>query len=56
MDAVVDVDAAPVGEPDVDLDDHQLHPLQSIVGITKIARTGAKNVHNLPKHTKSMRL
>ena len=43
-DAVTDVEAAPVGEPDVDKDNHQLHPLQSIVGLTEIARTGAKNV------------
>ena len=42
--AVADVDAAPVGEPntDVDAEDHQVRPLQSIFGLTEIARTGTR--------------
>ena len=49
-DAVADVDAVPEGEQntDVDVDDHPLHPLQSILGLTEIVRTGAKNVITLP--------
>ena len=54
-DVVTDVDAAPVGELDVDADDHQLHPLQSTDGITETAHTGAKNVHNLPTDKIRMR-
>ena len=56
-DAVADVDAAPVGEPnaDVNVDDHQLRPLQIIVGLTKTARTGANNVLTLPTDTRRMR-
>ena len=55
-DAVADMDAAPVGEPnaDVNADDHQILPLQSIVGLTEIARTGAKNVLTLPTEKISM--
>ena len=56
-DAVADVDAAPVGEPnaDVNADYHQLRPLQSIAGLTEIASTGAKNVLTLPTDTRRMR-
>ena len=50
--ALVDVDVASVGSPDVDGEDHQLQPIQSIVGLTKIARTGAKNVLTLPIDTR----
>ena len=53
-DAVVDVDAAKVGEPDVDADDHQLHPLQSSAGITETVHMGENNVHTLPIETRRM--
>ena len=55
-DAVAEMDVAPVGEPNVDLDadDHELCPLQSIVGLKEIARTGANNVLNLPTDTRSI--
>ena len=55
-DAVTDVDVAPIGEPnaDVDADDHQLRPLQNIVGLTGIACTGAKNVLTLLTDTGRM--
>ena len=55
-DAVVDVDAVPVGEPnvDVDADDHQLRPIQIVVGLTEIGRAGTKNVLTIPADTRSM--
>ena len=53
-DAVADVDVALVGEPDVDVKNSQLHPLQIIVGLTENARTGAKNVHTLMTDTRRM--
>ena len=49
---VADVGAAPVGEPEADADDNQLHSLQSTDGPTETARTGAKNVHILPTDTR----
>ena len=52
--AVPDVYAAPVGEPDLYADDHQLHPIQSTVGLTETAHTGAKNVHTLTTVTRRM--
>ena len=54
-DVVADINAAPIGEPDVDVDDHQLHPLQSTVGPTEAARSVEKNVHTLPTDTRRMR-
>ena len=55
-DTVADVDTAPVGEPNADVDagDHQLRPLQSIVRLTEIVRTGAKNVITLPTEKRRM--
>ena len=54
-DAVMDVDAAPVGDPDADAGNHPLHSLQSDAGPKETAHTGATNAHTLPTDTKSMR-
>ena len=54
VDAVAYVEAALVGEPDVDAENHQLHPLQSTVGPTETLHTGAKNAHTLSKYTRRM--
>ena len=47
MDVVADVEAAPVGELDADVDDHHLCTVQSTAGPTETVRTGAKNSHIL---------
>ena len=51
---VAGVDAAPVGETDMDTDDHKLHPLQSTVGLAETVHKGAKNLHTLMMVTRSM--
>ena len=48
------MDATPLGEPDADVDDHQLNPFQSTAGPTETAHTGVKNAPNLPTDTRTM--
>ena len=50
-DAVVDVDAAPLGEPNTDADDHQLRTLQSADGPTETVLRGKNNAHILLMET-----
>ena len=54
VDAVAGMYAETVGEPDVDADDHQLHPIQNTAGLMETVHTGAKNVHTLLTDTRRM--
>ena len=51
---VADMDAVPVGDLDVDADDHQLYPLQINFGLMETACMGAKNAHTLLTDTRRM--
>ena len=54
VDVVADVEAAPVGELDADVDDHQLCTVQSTAGRMETVRTGEKNSHILLTDTIKM--